>query len=324
MNPLPLKQVDVVVSNIADDVAGGLMESPKSLPPRLFYDAAGSEIFEQITELPEYYLTRTERGILTDNASEMVRVAGTPLTLIELGAGTATKTEVLIEALLKRQMQAVFYPIDVSASALRVAEETLESRFHSLSVRPLVGDYSAGLSQLNRIAGRKLVLYIGSSIGNYEPEEAAALLKTVRKSLSPGDALLLGTDMVKDEATLLAAYNDAQGVTGRFNLNILARINRELGADFDLSSFRHEAVWNPEASRIEMHLESLRAQAVRIADLDYAIHFNQGETIHTENSYKFTNGMVRKVLQAGGFVLERTWNDRKKWFGVHLARVQAS
>jgi L-histidine N-alpha-methyltransferase len=164
-------------------------------------------------------------------------------------------------------------------------------------------------------------LYIGSSIGNYELDEAAELLATIRRSLSPGDALLLGTDMVKDEATLLAAYNDEQGVTARFNLNMLSRINRELGADFDLNSFSHKAIWNTRASRIEMHLESLRPQTVRIADLDLAIRFSKGETIHTENSYKFTEKMVRDVLSDGGFLLENTWTDDRNWFAVHLARV---
>lgn len=324
MNPLPLKQPETAVLTIADDVLSGLTASPKTLPPRLFYDDAGSRLFEQITGLPEYYLTRTERGILEKYAGEIVRTAGTPLTLIELGAGTASKTEVLIEALLRRQLQGVFYPIDVSASALRVAEEALEARFPALSVRPLIGDYSAGLSQLSRIAGRKLVLYIGSSIGNYEPEDAAELLNAVRRSLAPGDALLLGTDMAKDKSTLLAAYNDSQGITARFNLNLLSRINRELGADFDLSAFRHKATWNQKASRMEMHLESLRKQTVRVADLDLAIRFDKGETIHTENSYKFTDEMVGTLLADSSLLLERTWADDRKWFGVHLARIDGA
>jgi L-histidine N-alpha-methyltransferase len=325
MNPLPLKQPDAVVSTIADDVLSGLIATPKTLPPRLFYDDAGSRLFEQITGLPEYYLTRTERIILEANAGDIIRAAGTPLTLIELGAGTAAKTEVIVDALLRRQLQAVFYPIDVSESALRVAEEALEARFPALSVRPLVGDYSGGLSSLSRIAGRKLVLYIGSSIGNYEPEAATELLAMVRRSLSPGDALLLGADMApsmaKPKAALLAAYNDAQGVTARFNLNILARINCELGADFSLADFRHKAVWNAKKSRIEMHLESLRPQTIRIADLDAAIRFAKGETIHTENSYKFTNKMLKDIIAEAGFVIERTWTDKRKWFGVHLLRV---
>jgi L-histidine N-alpha-methyltransferase len=323
MNPLAQHQALPVVSPIADDVISGLSASPKRLPPRLFYDAAGSDLFEQITELPEYYLTRTERAILSQHASEMLKDAGEGLTLIELGAGTASKTRVIIEALLRQQMSATFYPIDVSASALEIARDTLKSEFPALKVRPLVGDYSAGLSQLSGTPGRKLVLYIGSSIGNFEPDEAGALLKTIRKSLTTGDALLLGADMVKDEAVLLAAYNDEQGVTARFNLNILARINRELGGDFDLSEFRHRAIWNAAQSRIEMHLESLRPQTVLISEIDLRVRFRRGETIHTENSYKFTAGMVREILSAGGFELEKTWMDEKKWFGVHLARIKA-
>jgi dimethylhistidine N-methyltransferase len=300
----------------------GLSASPKRLPPRLFYDAAGSELFEQITELPEYYLTRTERAIFSQYANDILKKAGNGLTLIELGAGTASKTKVIIEALLRRQMSAMFYPIDVSMSALRIAQTELNAEFPGLKVHPLVGDYSVGLTQLSGKPGRKLVLYIGSSIGNFEPEEAGALLKTIRQSLAPGDALLLGTDMVKDEAVLRAAYNDPQGVTARFNLNVLARINRELGGEFDLNSFRHVAIWNATASRIEMHLESLLAQRVSIPDINMEVRFRQGETIHTENSYKFTQSMVREILSTGGFEMEETWMDDQKWFGVHLARVR--
>jgi L-histidine N-alpha-methyltransferase len=321
MNPLAQNQLPVSISSIAEDVISGLSASPKRLSPRLFYDAVGSDLFEQITELPEYYLTRTERTILAKYAGEILRKAGEGLTLIELGAGTASKTKVIIEALLKRQLSATFYPVDVSMSALEIARENLNAEFPALKVRPLVGDYSAGLMQLSGTPGRKLVLYIGSSIGNFEPDEAGALLRTIRESLSPGDALLLGTDMVKDETVLHAAYNDAQGVTARFNLNILARINRELGADFDLSSFRHYAVWNPEQFRMEMHLESLRSQTAYISDLEMRVRFRRGETIHTENSYKFTPEMVREILSAGGFDLEQTWMDERGWFGVHLARV---
>src|SRR5882757_749062 len=210
MNPLAQNQLPVSVSSIAEDVISGLSASPKRLSPRLFYDATGSDLFEQITELPEYYLTRTERAILAKYAGEILRKAGEGLTLIELGAGTASKTKVIIEALLTRQLRATFYPVDVSMSALEIARESLKAEFPALKVRPLVGDYSAGLMQLSGTPGRKLVLYIGSSIGNFEPDEAGALLKTIRQSLAPGDALLLGADMVKDEAVLLAAYNDEQ------------------------------------------------------------------------------------------------------------------
>jgi L-histidine Nalpha-methyltransferase len=317
-----LRQNRVSVSPIAEDVFGGLSATPKTLPPRLFYDEAGSELFEQITRLPEYYLTRTEQGIFEKHSLEILEKAGDGLTLIELGAGTAAKTQVLIKALLKRQLRAKFYPIDVSESALQIAQQTLSERFPALSVVPLVGDYSEGLSHLSRLPGRKLVLYIGSSIGNFEPEDASRLLHTVRRSLSHGDALLLGTDMVKDADVLRRAYNDSQGVTADFNLNLLARINRELGGQFDIETFRHVAEWNARELRIEMYLESELEQDVEVGELGAVFHFAEGERIHTENSYKFTPQRVERILSAGGFVLEKTWTDDKGRFGVHLARVE--
>jgi L-histidine N-alpha-methyltransferase len=319
---VPLTSRFIELSEIADDVLHGLTASPKSLPPRLFYDARGSELFEQITRLPEYYLTRTERQIFQDHADEIIAQAGPGLTLIELGAGTAAKTSILIQALLKREMSATFYPMDVSAAALEIAEANLSRQFPRLTVKPLVGNYSTGMEKLGAMGGRRLVLYIGSSIGNYEPEEAIALLRSVRRSLSAGDALLLGTDLVKAAPLLYLAYNDAAGVTATFNLNILKRINRELTANFVVENFRHMALWNAEASRIEMYLESLSDQVVRISDLGLRVRFVEGERIHTENSYKFTAVMVERVLTESGFALERTWKDAQSWFGVHLARVE--
>jgi len=327
MNPLVNRAV--ITSPIADDVLAGLGKASKSLPPWLFYDAIGSKLFEQITELPEYYLTRTERGIFATHANQMIDAARTGpqnsaaenLTVIELGAGTATKTRILIAAVLSRQLNATFYPIDVSETALRIAEEDLKSDFPHLKVRPLLGDYSQGLNQLASTPGRKLVLYIGSSIGNFELSKAGNLLRSVGKGLRRGDALLLGVDLVKDAGLLRAAYNDSQGVTARFNLNILSRISRELDADFDLNAFRHVAEWNPRASRMEIYVESMRPQTVWIAGIGMEIQFRKGERIHTENSYKFTDAMVEKVLSAGGFALERCWKDPKGWFGVYLARI---
>lgn len=323
MVPVPLRHVEAAtIAEIAEDVRDGLARKSKSLPPRLFYDAAGSALFEQITALPEYYLTRTERAIFAQHAEAIIAAAGRGLTLIELGAGTAAKTRYLIDALLDQQLGATFYPIDVSAAALAIAERNLTQEFRRLRVIPLVGDYCEGLDRIQALPGRKLVLYIGSSIGNYEPEEAAALLRGVRAALQPGDALLLGTDMVKDAAVLRAAYNDAQGVTAAFNRNMLARINRELGADFALDRFEHDAVWDPNASRIEMYLVSREEQWVRIAALGMTVHFAAHERLHTENSYKFTLPMVEEVLAHGGFTREATWNDSQEWFGVHLARVR--
>ncbi len=306
---------------IAVEVLEGLSAVPKWLPSKLFYDEAGSDLFEQITELPEYYLTRTERSILETYASEILEQAGSALTLVELGAGTATKTCILIAELLARQSRALFYPIDVSPSALQEAVTQLGLQFPELRVNPIVADYTGGVPALSRISGRKLVLYIGSSIGNFEPDEAIRILRRIRRTLRPGDALLLGADFAKSPKIILPAYDDSQGVTARFNKNILARLNRELDADFEVDQFRHIPMWNKRLSRIEAYLESTTAQNVFIPALDLDLSFAPGERIHTENSYKYTEDMIESILREGGFSLEHTWCDRKKWFGVHLARV---
>ena len=307
--------------DVALEVLEGLTATPKWLPSKLFYDEVGSDLFEQITELPEYYLTRTERSILETYAGEILEQAGTALTLVELGAGTATKTCILIEELLARQSRALFYPIDVSPSALQEAVAQLGQQFPELRVNPIVADYTGGVPALSRISGRKLVLYIGSSIGNFEPEKAIRILRRIRRTLRAGDALLLGADFAKSPKIILPAYDDSQGVTARFNKNILARLNRELDADFEVDQFRHIPMWNKRLSRIEAYLESTTAQKVFIPALDLDLSFAPGERIHTENSYKYTHEMIESILHEGGFTLEHTWCDRKKWFGVHLARV---
>ena len=311
----------VVTSPMASEVYDGLTKRPKSLPPKLFYDAKGSELFERITELPEYYLTRTERAILAEHAPEMIAAAGDDLSLIELGAGTASKTRLLIRAALDRQSKVSFYPIDVSRSALDEALANLNGDFPGLRVVPVVDDYSRGLGHLSKLPGRKLLLYLGSSIGNFEPMQAGAMLRMMRSSLNPGDALLLGTDLVKPPDILVPAYNDSEGVTAAFNKNMLAHINRELDADFNLDYFQHLGLWNPECSRMEMYLESTRAQVVNLGQLSTRIHLNKGERIHTENSYKFTRVIVNAILDMAGFVSEQTWTDEKGWFALHLARV---
>jgi dimethylhistidine N-methyltransferase len=311
----------VLASPIAEEVCEGLSSHPKRLPPKLFYDAEGSRLFEQITETPEYYPTRTERGILERHAQAVVAQAGTNLTLVEMGAGSASKTRVLITALLRRQLRLDFYPVDVSSSALHEAVSSLNGDFRGLHVSPIVADYSRQIPPLQSLPGRKLVLFIGSSIGNFEPEEARGFLKRLRRSLAPGDALLLGFDMRKDPATLHAAYNDRQGVTARFNKNVLARINRELDGRFDLSAFEHVAFWDQKKSRIEMHLESAVEQIVWVQDLDQAFYFSRGERLHTENSYKFSDATIATLLRGTGLRLENTWTDPKEWFSVVLARV---
>ena len=306
---------------MAREVRDGLTATPKRLPSKLFYDEVGSALFEAITELPEYYLTRTERAIFEDYTAEILEAAGPALTLVELGAGTASKTCILIEELLQRQSRALFYPIDVSSAALNHAVRQMTAQFPALRVNPVVADYMGGVPALSRITGRKLVLYIGSSIGNFEHSEAIGMLRRIRRSLRSGDALLLGTDLAKSPKILVPAYDDAQGVTAQFNKNILARLNRELEADFDLGAFKHVALWNKHCSRMEIYLESLAKQSAFIPAIDLDVCFEQGERLHTENSYKYTDEMVNTILRESGFALERTWSDPKRWFGVHLARV---
>ena len=311
----------VLVSPIAEEVLRGLNACPRNLPPKLFYDHEGSRLFDEITETEEYYPTRTERAILRASAGAMVEHAGNNLTLVELGAGSASKTQVLIQALLRRQLRADFYPVDVSSSALQGALATLNGHFPRLRVTPIVADYTHHLPDLKKLPGRKLVLFLGSTIGNFEPEEAEEFLRNVRRSLLPGDALLIGFDLIKDAAVLHAAYNDARGVTAQFNKNMLVRINRELGGSFDVDAFDHVAFWNRRKSRVEMHLESAYDQTVWVQDLGRTFHFDWGERIHTENSYKFNDRSIRRLLRSGGFKLEKSWTDPQGWFCEALARV---
>lgn len=309
------------LGGIGPDVYAGLSRRPRSLPPKLFYDAAGSALFDEITELPEYYLTRTERAILQAHAPEMIAAAGEALEVIELGAGSACKTGILLEAALRRQMRCRYCPIDVSPEALALAKIRLREQLPGLQVRPLVADYTQGLPLIGRNRHRRLALYLGSSIGNFDPPDAVEVLRRLRRQLRPGDALLLGTDLAKSESLLLPAYDDAQGVTARFNKNVLDRINRELGANFDLERFRHVAEWNPRESRMEMYLESGARQEVTIPAIQLALEFDAGERIHTENSYKYTLPAVEHLLAEAGFRREQTWTDARNWFAVHLARV---
>ena len=323
MSAISLPKLPAFASTpIAVEVFTGLTGEPKTLSPWLFYDEAGSRLFEEITELPEYYVTRTERQILAEHADEIVSAAagGRDLSMIELGAGTATKTGLLLKAAVRLQGSVTYYPIDVSQSALDEARSRLEAELPEVTVEPIVADYTEGMRQNSSVqSGRRLVLYIGSSIGNFSPEDAVEVLRGVRAQLSPGDCLLLGTDMVKDAQMLHQAYDDAAGVTARFNMNVLTRINRELEGNFNLRLFRHQARWNARESRVEMHLESLLAQKVAIRALDLEVRFLRGETIHTENSYKFTDESVLELLTRAGFRLRQQWSDADKWFTVYLA-----
>jgi L-histidine N-alpha-methyltransferase len=308
---------------LARAVRDGLLRTRKQLPPWLLYDERGSELFEEITTLAEYYPTRTERAILEVHADEMVEAAGPPLAVVELGAGTASKTQLLLTALLARQPRARYMPVDVSPSALAQAAAAL-ARFRGLTVQPVVARYPEELGFLSALPGRRLVLFLGSNIGNYGTSAARALMSGVRRNLAPGDACLVGTDLRKPESILVAAYDDARGVTAAFNKNVLARINRELGADFDLSRFRHVVRWNAKASRMELYLESTEAQIVSVGALGVEIPFRRRERIHTESSHKFTQPMVRRLFAAAGLRLEQTWYDERRWFALHLARVPST
>jgi dimethylhistidine N-methyltransferase len=319
-------QVD---EHVALAVRAGLFTVPKRLPPWLFYDAEGSRLFESITALPEYYLTRTERSILARHADEMVAgaAAGSQhsarLRIAELGAGSADKTRLLLKAAVARQGTVVYEPVDVSATALLVAQARIEREIPGVRVAPLAMDYTNGFALDAPGAGeRRLVLYIGSSIGNFEPDEAARLLRKVRAQLEPGDSLLLGVDLIKDEATLLAAYDDAAGITAAFNKNILARLNRDLAADFDPAAFAHRAVWNRDRSRMEMHLVSRAPQQVRLGVLDLQVEFAAGEGIHTENSYKYAPGGAEAMLEKAGFKAAGSWTDAQGWFAVCLGKAE--
>jgi dimethylhistidine N-methyltransferase len=325
-SPAQVLQFD---ERVAAAVRNGLASRPKRLPAWLFYDHAGSRLFEAITELPEYYLTRTERSILAANAGAMIAHAanGSRLRIAELGAGSADKTRLLLKAAVKRQETVLYEPVDVSASALDGAKRRIEREIAGVAVAPRVMDYTHGnghrfdLGPAGR-GERTLVLFIGSSIGNFEPHEAARLLRRVRAGLEIGDGFLLGVDLVKDQSTLVAAYDDAAGVTAAFNRNVLARLNRELDAEFDPEAFAHRALWNAVSSRMEMHLVSRSPQRVRVDALDQTVEFAAGETIHTENSYKYRPGQAEAQLAEAGFAHVSTWTDPRGWFAVCLGRVE--
>lgn len=314
----------LAVPHYAAAVADGLLSHPKTLSPWLFYDEAGSLLFDRITEQPEYYLTRTERAIFAAYAEEIIALAAGShaLQIAELGAGSCDKTRLILRAAADRQDTVLYEPIDVSAAPLDAAREGIETEIPGVLVSPRVGDYTHSFALEAPLCGeRRLVLYIGSSIGNFDPAEAHAILCGVRATLTPGDALLLGVDMVKDTGLLHAAYNDAAGVTAEFNLNMLRRLNRELGANFKLEHFAHHAVWNSMESRMEMHLESRLRQIVTIPSINVQVDFEPGETIHTENSYKYSPGEPEQILAACGFRAEHTWTDEQGWFAVSLARA---
>jgi dimethylhistidine N-methyltransferase len=297
-----------------DDVLKGLARPQKTLPPKYFYDARGCELFEQICELPEYYPTRTELAIMREHAGAMVKFLGPDCQLIELGSGSSTKTRILIE-----QLQPPLYvPIDIAGEALRAAAAGLAQLFPWLNIIGVCADYTKPL-KLPEFVGvpirKKAVYFPGSTIGNFTPHEAIEFLQLARRMVGAGGALLVGVDLKKDKKALDAAYSDAAGVTAAFNLNLLARINRELGGDFQLRRFCHKAFYDEDKGRIEMHLESLAAQFVHVGG--ERLRFSQGETIHTEISCKYSVEEFRAVAHRAGFEPDQTWIDAANLFSVH-------
>ena len=294
-------------------VLHGLSRPQKTLPCRFFYDARGSELFEEITRLPEYYQTRTEAAILAAHASEMAENVPEGGVLVEFGSGSSRKTETLLQHL--QQLRA-YIMIDVSRSALEDARDRLAKRFPALDVRPIVADFSDPVALPADLAdSHRTGFFPGSTIGNLNPVEGQRLLRVFRGVLSPGSRLIVGVDLKKDLSVLLPAYNDAAGVTAAFNLNLLARINREIDPAFDLDAFRHEAIYNARDGRIEMHLVSVKDQTVSIEDRRF--HFRQGETIHTENSYKYTVRQFQDLARAADWLPSRVWTDVDALFSVH-------
>ena len=313
MRDLLSERFALVDDAFASAVLHGLSRPQKTLPCRFFYDARGSELFEEITRLPEYYPTRTEAALLVAHAGEMADNVPDGGVLVEFGSGSSRKTEILLQQLA--QLRA-YIMIDVSHSALDDARERLSARFPTLDVRPIVADFSHPVALPCDLANsHRTGFFPGSTIGNLNPVEAQRLLRVFRAVLSPGSRLIVGVDLKKDLATLLPAYNDAAGVTAAFNLNLLARINREIGPAFDLSAFRHEAIYNPRDGRIEMHLVSMKEQEVPIAD--HRFQFRRGETIHTENSYKYSVRQFQDLARAADWRPSRLWTDRGGLFSIH-------
>ncbi len=315
----------VARAELIREVRMGLQSRPRSLKPWMLYDEHGSELFERITNLPEYYPTRTERSILDTHADSVVAAVCPglrPLRILELGAGTASKTRLFLAAAARRRIDVIYMPLDISADALEIGCRCIEHEFPDVLIEPVVVNYVNSPPQIDEFYGSTLALYLGSSIGNFMPEESRTILRNLRSQLRTQDALVLGTDLVKSESTLRAAYDDGQGVTAAFNLNLLNRLNRELGADFDLRGFRHRARWNRLESRIEMHLESMHDQNIHIQCGGLNVHLRAGETIHTENSYKFTDETLRALLADSGFQIENAWKDARGWYAMTLSRPQ--
>jgi dimethylhistidine N-methyltransferase len=306
------QRFDEQTTAFAGDVIDGLSQHPKRLSPKYFYDAIGSELFEQITLLPEYYPTRTELSILRDRGSAISAIVPDGAALVEFGAGATTK----VRLLLSECAFDAYVPVDISGDFLKAQADALREDFPGLGVHPVTADFTAPFALPESIAGMpKVGFFPGSTIGNFEPHEACGFLRSARDILGQGAQMVIGVDLEKDERVLYEAYNDKAGVTARFNLNVLHRINRELGGNFDVSAFTHRAIYNRERHRIEMHLISRRAQTVRV--LGRSFSFRAGETIHTESSYKYSLERFTALARGSGWTPRESWTDEDRMFSVH-------
>lgn len=303
---------------LREEVLRGLRSSPKTLPPKLFYDNRGAELFEAICELPEYYLTRSELSILRARAGEIASLAGPDCALIEYGSGAGIKARLILDAM---DNPLAYVPVDISRIQLEDVAASISADFPDITVAPVCADYTSRfvLPSLPDGVRRKVAFFPGSTVGNFQPTQATGFLSRVRELLGPGGAMILGVDRVKSSEVLNAAYNDASGLTAEFNLNMLQRINRDLGADFDGSAFEHVAYFNEDASRVEMHLRAMRAQTVVIDDT--AIEFERGETIWTESSYKYSEESLGNLVRAAGFEISELWTDDDSRFWVTYLRA---
>jgi L-histidine N-alpha-methyltransferase len=299
-------------------VAEGLSAPHKWLPCRFFYDQAGSELFERICDLPEYYLTRTERAILERFSAEIVAAAGRDIAIVEFGSGSSIKTRLLLAAALQRQQTLHYLPIDISGDFLRSSSLALLNEYNGLKVTAIAAEYHDGIARLPDTGVPRLILFLGSSIGNFTREEAAGFLTHVRESMRSDDRLLIGIDLLKERRRIEAAYNDSQGVTAAFNTNLLERVNRELGANIDTGAFGHAAPFVEQHSRIEMHLVCRRSHEAYVNAVEMTFQFHQGETIHTENSHKYSLSGFATLCHQAGLAVQRHWTDERDWFALLL------
>jgi len=317
-----LRRVAAGDHTFGDDVRAGLTAVQKSVPPRYFYDDLGSSLFDAICNLPEYYPTRAESELLRRHAPDIASGVSSVDRIIELGSGSARKTRLLLDEIVSADREVEYVPVDVDPHVLEKSGHELLAEYAALRVHAVCSDFTRPARALAEAIGegRTMVIFLGSTIGNFQPREAVALLRGVRHMLRPGDSFLLGADLKKPKEILEAAYNDALGVTAAFNLNMLQRINRELGGNFDLRSFGHRSFYDAKQSRIEMHLVSLREQSVRIDALNLEVAFSEGETIHTENSYKYDDDALAQMAADAGFEVAGRWTDSRNWFAEVLLK----